>query len=95
MYACQSCGRISPDRRCPEHQRGNPRQRGYGRSFERSRAELLAANPLCRCGRPATVAHHRPARRTLVALGVDDPDSVDFLEGLCHRCHQGETAAGR
>jgi len=95
MYACQSCGRVSDQRRCPDHQRGSPRQRGYGRSFERSRAQLLAANPLCRCGRPASIAHHDPPRRTLAAMGVPDPDSVSFLQQMCRACHAKVTAAGR
>jgi len=93
-YACSACARISPDRRCPEHQRGNARARGYGSRFEAARAQLLAANPRCKCGRPATIAHHDPPRRTLVALGAD-PDDLAFLQGLCRDCHAAETAAGR
>ena len=96
-YACAVCGRISEQSRCPEHQRGNPRQRGYDAAFEASRAQLLAGKPQCViCGiRPATVAHHRPTRKRLVAMGVQDPEAVAFLEPLCAACHAGETAAGR
>ena len=97
MYACVTCGRISLEAQCPEHQRGSPRERGYDHHFEASRAQLLAGQPKCvRCGiRPATVAHHRPTRKRLVAMGVPDPDAVVFLEPLCAACHAGETGAGR
>jgi len=93
-YACSTCARISPDRRCPAHQRGNARARGYGPRFEAARAQLLSKQPTCRCGRPASVAHHNPPRRTLIALGAD-PEDLAFLEALCRHCHAAETAAGR
>jgi 5-methylcytosine-specific restriction protein A len=100
MYSCLDCGRISSGRYCDQHskdgKRPSPRERGYGPEFVASRAKLLASKPSCvKCGKPATVAHHRPARKRLVAMGVADPDAVAFLEGLCAACHDGETAAGR
>jgi hypothetical protein len=41
-HACLVCGRISDRPRCPDHQRGSPQERGYGRHFEQARAKLLA-----------------------------------------------------
>jgi hypothetical protein len=96
-FACATCGRISSAPRCPDHQRGNPRQRGYDHHFQASRAQLLAGRPTCKlCGtRLATVAHHRPTRRRLVAMGVADPHALALLEPLCAGCHAGETVANR
>lgn len=40
------------------------------------------------CGLPAKVADHYPRRRAdLVAAHVPNPDSPDFLRGLCKSCH--------
>jgi hypothetical protein len=96
-HACSVCGRLSSQPQCRDHQRGSPRERGYGRAFEASRAQLLANKPQCvMCGiRPATVAHHSPTRRRLVAMGVADPEDVCWMRPLCAACHAGETAAGR
>jgi 5-methylcytosine-specific restriction protein A len=102
-YTCVKCGKVSDLRYCPAHRgttktgRPSPRERGYGRAFERARAQLLASQPLCAtgCGRIATVAHHDPPRRTLVAAGVNNPEDPCWLRGVCRPCHTHCTAGER
>jgi hypothetical protein len=38
--------------------------------------------------------HHVPERKTLVALGVADPDASEFLHSLCKRHHSAHTISG-
>lgn len=97
LRACLVCGRVSPTKLCEAHG-GTDRltftQRGYRREFQRTRRRLLAQRPLCDCGQPATVAHHDPPRRTLVAQGVADPDALEWLHPKCRSCHASLSARG-
>lgn len=100
LYACVICGTPSNHRRCPAHggrnTRPSPWTRGYQREFVRNRKQLLKEEPACRlCGDPASVAHHDPPRRVLIATGVTNPDGLEWLRPLCDRCHRNETAKGR
>ena len=106
-HACAICGRASELRYCPEHRgtgntrdgRPTPEDRGYGHhsTFAHNRNTLLADKPQCAlgCGRPATIAHHDPPRRRLVASGVANPDDLIWLRPVCHTCHNGLTAGTR
>ncbi len=93
-YACLTCGRISSTIHCEQHggtdKRPSFSQRGYGKQFRISRAKLLADRPTCcvtGCTQVATVAHHSPSRRTLVAMGVKDVDGPEWLRPLCVAHH--------
>lgn len=56
-----------------------------------SRAFLLSKSYICeRCGRPASIAHHR---QYITAANVNDPTvtlNADGLEALCLDCHNTE-----
>lgn len=100
LYACVKCGKPSEGRYCEVHgkdgRRLSPWQRGYQTTFNRNRDELLRQEPTCaQCGAPATVAHHDPPRRVLVASGVKDPDHPSFMVSMCDECHRTETGRGR
>ena len=103
LYACVQCGKVSDKRYCEQHRssktktgRPTPRDRGYSKHYERNRRELLASKPACTyCNQPATIAHHKPARRVLVAMRVEDPDDPAFLIPICRACHNRETAQGK
>ncbi len=101
LFACLTCGRPSEGRYCAAHgvngKRPGPWQRGYQKTYQESRRQLLASKPLCtRCHtNPATVAHHDPPRRTLLASGVNNVDSPAFLQPVCDTCHRTLTSIGR
>lgn len=62
------------------------------RSWEKLRKMYMESkNYICeRCGKPATVCHHK---QYLTATNVDDPQvaySAANLECLCHECHNAE-----
>lgn len=62
------------------------------RSWDRIRAMYMSSkNYICeRCGRPATIYHHR---EHLTADNVTNPHvayNADNLECLCHECHNAE-----
>lgn len=72
--------------------RGTRQQRGYGADWERIRARILKAEPLCRQCRKdgravvaTTVDHIRPKHK-----GGGDEDSN--LQPLCKPCHKAKTA---
>ncbi len=90
------CNRPSP---CSVHK---PKARSGTRGYEGGawRYEIapafLAKHPRCeRCGRPATIPHHDPERRTLVAMGVPSPDAEEYLHALCSSCHSSVHATAR
>ncbi|HEY1320386.1 MAG TPA: HNH endonuclease signature motif containing protein [Streptosporangiaceae bacterium] len=87
-------GRCDDCKAEAEQRRGNFRQRGYAKGWDRKRAAFLRRNPACvLCGLPATVADHWPvSRRELAARGVTDPDAAEHLRALCRSCHSKETA---
>lgn len=103
LHACAICGAISDKRYCAEHRsdrtrdgRPTPADRGYGHGsrFQKNRDALLACKPRCvlGCGRTATIAHHDPPRRRLIASGIANPDDLIWLKPVCHSCHNGLTA---
>ena len=95
------CAAVSDASYCPEHRRelrrydsarANSNERGYGASWRKLRAFIIAREPLCRrClanGRttPATeVDHIKPKAQG----GTDETEN---LQGLCHQCHSIKTA---
>lgn len=83
--------------RCEQHQRqaraaydrarGSFRERGYRSDWDRLRARILRAEPLCRqCGIAATDVHHDPP----FVAGTRHEDYS--LVPLCHRCHSTITS---
>lgn len=79
--------------RCPKHQREYNRElrerRGgnaYGRQWQRIRAQVLAEEPICRCGARATEVHH------IVALSRHGTNARSNLVSLCKPCHSRITA---
>lgn len=103
-YACTVCSKVSELRLCEQHRstrtktgKPTPQERGYGKTYVHNRNQLLSTKPTCKyCGQePATIAHHNPSRRTLVAMQVTDPDDLAFLEPICKACHNRETSRGR
>lgn len=101
-FACLTCGRISSTRRCEQHGGTDKRpgfsQRGYAKQFQESRTKLLADHPTCcvtGCTQVATVAHHSPLRRTLVAMGVKNVDGIEWLRAMCIQHHNATAAQGR
>lgn len=88
--------------------RGTAAERGYGgRRWAARRRACLLRDPLCmctdtthphgaRCLRPSTDADHDPYERAeLVAMGVPDPDAIEYLVGKCGDCHKRKTALTR
>lgn len=95
--AVPGCSRLATDRgRCPDHQRGTAASRGYGYSWQQTRAAFLHANSWCiepSCDRPAEVADHDPVTRAeLVRRGDPDPDAWHHLVPRCGPCHSRKTA---
>jgi 5-methylcytosine-specific restriction protein A len=94
-------GRCDEHRREAEQQRGNFRERGYGRGRDkRFRPGELRRDVVCvlcpvNDRHLATVADHWPlSRRELVERGLD-PDDPAHGRGLCKRCHDRETAVNQ
>lgn len=64
----------------------------YSRAWKKvSRAYMTSRNYICeRCGRPATICHHKTY---LNGVNVHDPEvalNFDNLEALCANCHNIE-----
>lgn len=77
-------------RRTSDARRPNARQRGYDKTWERTRASYLAAHPYCECGcgkRSTDVDH-------IDGLGPNGPLGHDpsNLQALAHGCHSRLTA---
>ena len=88
LRRCLVCSALSTGSRCPTHDhrsKGNT-ARGYGPTYRRARAALLAGGPPCwRCGAPATTADHDPPLATF-----DDPAQWrGRLMPACARCNYG------
>lgn len=97
---------VRDGRYCPAHSRtsqaaydrdrGTAAQRGYGGRWQRLRAIVLRANPLC------VDPYHRHPEQVVPATEVDHiipkrqggTDSVDNLQSLCRECHNAKTARG-
>ena len=92
--SCRDCGRLfssSPLSRCAACYRqyraslsGSAINQGRGWAWSRIRAQVLAAEPLCRsCQKqPATIVDHIVERR------YGGGDDVINLQPLCKSCHQ-------
>lgn len=92
------CPSLTDTTRCDQHRkakrkaedrrRPNARARGYNKRWERTRANMLNAQPYCQCGQPATDVHH------LDGLGPTGPRGHDYmnLKAMCHSCHSKVTA---
>lgn len=64
-------------------ERGTAAQRGYGTVWQRIRERVLRDEPMCRrCGRVATLVHHRDRN----AFNNDPMNH----EPLCKPCHDAE-----
>ena len=74
-------GKCAPHRRQAEQARGSAASRGYGAGHRRWRALVLARDPVCPCGAPATVADH------VVPLRRGGDWSVENGQGRCVSCH--------
>ena len=62
--------------------------RGYGRTWEKLAALVLAAEPLCRlCGNPAECVDH------IVARNRGGTDELSNLQPLCNQCHSAKTVS--
>lgn len=90
LTACAEPGCPNPatDRgRCPTHQLA---RRTFNGQWRRARSQAMRrTRGRChRCGRPATVGHHR----TYAAHG--GPDTPANIEPLCTSCHRLEHGWG-
>jgi len=77
----------------PDERRGTAAERGYGRAWQRARAEYLKNNPLCvmhlarnEVEAAAVVDHVVPHRGDMVAFW-----EVANWQALCKRCHDRKT----
>jgi len=76
--------RCTHTRPCPDHPaswtEGQP-GRTMPPGWPATRARILARDPWCWCGAPATEVHH------LAPPGDPARDQDEYLRGLCHGCH--------
>jgi len=79
--ACPSC------RRKYELNRGSRHERGYNYAWMMARAKYLEENPVCQCGKPATVVDHIVPHRGNRELFWDRTN----WQPLCARCHSSKT----
>lgn len=93
LRACTVCGRLTEQKRCPDHRcdtRPPPEERGYDEAWQRVRRRVLRARPICEepgCTLPATDVHHIDGR------GPRGDNSDGNLRALCHSHHSRITAA--
>ena len=93
--AHHGCGKLVQSGRCDAHRkqrrrmedtdRPNSYRRGYDKRWARLRRMVLAAQPVCKCGQPATCVDH------IVALAAGGDNCVENLEAMCHACHSSKT----
>jgi 5-methylcytosine-specific restriction enzyme A len=82
-------GKTLQGSRCPRHSRawvGGQPASAYGPGWATLRTRVLAEQPLCRCGAPATEVDH------IMAKAFGGTDDRSNLRGVCHRCHIDKTA---
>lgn len=89
-----ACAKHEAERRqARDARRPSPAARGYGAAWRRFAREWVKGKRCVDCGGPAQVPDHDPVpRRTLVELGVDDPDDPRYLRPRCIPCHNSKTA---
>jgi 5-methylcytosine-specific restriction protein A len=83
-------GKAFQGSRCPRHTRawvGGQPASAYGPGWATLRAQVLAEQPLCRCGAPATEVDH------IMAKAFGGTDARRNLVGICSDCHKRKTAA--
>jgi 5-methylcytosine-specific restriction enzyme A len=95
LRACTICGTLTPNTRCPEHQRNWPHTtsaaaRGYDHAWRKLRARTLRRHPTCQhCNtRPSTTVDHIiPLAQGGARL---NPHNV---QALCNPCRQEKDLA--
>ena len=93
-----SGGRCDGCKREAEQARGSASQRGYNRSWERTRAAYLKDHPVCECDECAAVPYGQRPRATDVdhidGLGPRSPHGHDpaNLRSMAHAHHSRRTA---
>ena len=92
---CSVCG---PKRRSADAQRdaerGNSAQRGYGSTWRKLRAMVLADQPLCVICLAAGHVVSATDVDHIVPKRAGGRDEIDNLQALCHECHSRKTLAG-
>jgi 5-methylcytosine-specific restriction protein A len=82
-------GKTFDGSRCPRHagawRNGRPAS-AYGSGWSKLRARVLAEEPTCACGAPATEVDH------IVALAFGGSHDRGNLRGTCTPCHKRKTA---
>lgn len=71
-------------------------QRGYGKDYQRLRAQVVREEPLCRiCTMMGRVVPTQEVDHIKPFDGLDDPLRLDRnnLRGLCKPCHEQVTSA--
>lgn len=80
---------------CPEHQRERPQPawsgagRGSTRAWRKLRAQVLAEEPVCRCGAKAAEAGH------IIARADGGRDVRENLCGQCAPCNRAQNHRDR
>ena len=90
------CPALSDGPRCAAHVaqiqptlRQSPSKRGYGRAWQKVKAQVLREEPMCQlqgCGAVATQVDHT------VPLALGGTDDRENLVAMCHSCHSRKTA---
>lgn len=83
-------GRAHQGSRCPRHApawKGGQPAASYGSGWAQLRARVLAEEPRCTCGAPATEVDH------IVAIAFGGTHEQRNLRGVCAACHKRKTAA--
>jgi hypothetical protein len=105
IYCSETCRRRAARARAQARRRAGippaptPTATGrkvHGHGWRKLRRSVLAEHPTCQrpgCVREATDVDHIVRRRTLVELGVVDPDAPHRLTALCRYCHAFATNA--
>ena len=92
LCAEPGCPEVVVGSRCPRHARpawphqSSRHERGYGAPWDRLRAQVLADEPLCPCGQPATTVDH------IVPRTSGGTDARSNLRALCAGCHATKSA---
>lgn len=94
------CPALSLRARCPQHElefkrarnlrhssrHPSPARMGYGAEWRKLRAQVLAEQPMCACGRKANEVDH------IIPLARGGTNERSNLQSMCKRCHSRKTA---